>query len=140
MGHPKWEAYLIHAEQFITDSMNDQISEPSRAFLAVMAGELALKSLYYKNRPHGDIKVHISRNLLLNKVCHPLGITPTTEVLNAVDELRNHYNAPRYPEETTVIFSCEVAQQASVYHYGPIIEDLIKYAQVIIDWVKTQLD
>jgi len=132
-----WEAYLIHADCFIHDSRNVDISEQSRAFLAVMASELALKSLYYRYNPQGDIRGHISRDLL-KEVIVTVEISPHNEIYEAVDELERHYLAPRYPEDTSAYFCCISAQVGSD-HYPSIIDELISAAQIILDWVRSQL-
>jgi len=130
-------AAMIHARQFLNDSKNVTLFPNVRAHLAAISAELALKAVYYMYYPDGEIKKHISRNLM-GDVCHLSGIQSDSEVVNAAGRLEPHYSASRYPEETTRTFDC-VAMQVGCWHYPDVIESIVNDAETIVEWASSQL-
>lgn len=137
MSFERWEAHLVHARQFLNDSKTEGIFAHTRAFLALQAGELALKALFYNQFPNGNQRGHLSRRLV-GDVCHKLDITAPPEIVDAAGRIEKHYNATRYVEDTTKYF-CSTAMQVGCWHYTPILGDIISDVETIFDWVEGQL-
>ena len=135
----RWEANIIHARQFLHDSENETNFAHTRVFLGLQAGELALKALYYKQYPQGD-KVehsHLTTNLV-KIVCNELGIERPQEIIDAVRRIYKHYEAARYPEETTEYFCC-ATYQVGCWTYPDILEEIQADVNTIFSWAEKQL-
>lgn len=139
MSLARWEANITHARQFCLNSENESNFPHTRAFLALQAGELALKALYYRFFPNGD-KVehsHLTTNLV-NIVCNELGTEEPQEILDAVRRIYRHYTAARYPEDTTEYFCC-ASYQVGCWTYPDILDEIHADVETIFDWVEKQL-
>jgi HEPN domain-containing protein len=125
-------AMMIHARQYLDDSLKQENFATTRTFLAVNAAELALKAVYYSYRPDGAIKGHTSRQLVGN-VCHVCGIPSEEKILQAAENLDPHYDASRYPKETSQEFCC-ASFQVGCWHYPDVIDSLVGDAKLIVEW------
>jgi len=131
------DAYLVHARHCNEDSKNEEISAQNRVSLAMNAGELIFKALYYKHEPDGKVEGHLGPRLS-GKICHQLGITPPKQVVESLRKVEKHYEASRYPEETTKYF-CELSMQVGCQIYPEILDSVLEDIEIIFKWIDKQL-
>ncbi len=137
MSFSSSEAYLVHARHCNEDSKNEEISAQNRVSLAMNAGELIFKALYYKHEPNGKVEGHLGPRLS-GKICHQLDITPPKQVVESLRSVEKHYKASRYPEETTKYF-CELSMQVGCHIYPEILESVLEDIETIFMWVEEEI-
>ena len=137
MSLERWEANITHARQFYLSSEAEGLYIHVQAFLLVQAGELAIKAVCYKKDPTTNLEGHLSKQLL-GDLRAKTGVQAPEDVKDAAERLKKHYDATRYPEETTRQFGC-IAYQIGCWQYQPIFEDIKKDAKIIIDWAEKQI-
>jgi len=134
MSFEKWEAYLVHARHCYEDCQSECISAQNAVFLALTAGELIMKTLYYKHIPEGHVEGHLDRRLS-GTICHQLNIRPPQDIVEAIRRVEGHYKASRYPEETTKYFCC-LAEQAACQHYPEALSSILADVDIIYSWAE----
>ena len=137
MSFEKWEAYLVHARHCYEDSQSECISAQNRVSLAMNAGELIFKALYYKHETDGRVEGHLGPGLS-GKICHQLGIIPPKQVVESLRRVEKHYEASRYPEETTKYF-CELSMQVGCQIYPEILDSVLEDVETIFTWLEGEI-
>lgn len=137
MSIEKWEAYHIHARQCFEDCKNETVSAQNRASMSLQAGELILKAVYYKKVPDGEISGHLSQGLV-DRIQNQIQETIPVAIKHAAQQVEEHYQASRYPEETSQYFCC-LSMEVACQHYPYVLGDILRDIEIIFQWGEEQI-
>jgi HEPN domain-containing protein len=133
----KWEAYHVHARQCFEDSKNGTVSAQNRAYLSLQAGEFILKAVYYKKVPDGEIRGHLSQRLV-DKIQDQIQENIPIAIKHAAKQVEEHYQASRYPEDTSKYFCC-LSMEVACQHYPDVLDDILRDIEIIFQWGEEQI-
>lgn len=123
------------AENYLNNANNLTLDYSSRVTALCHYVEFSLKCQYYLKYPNANLQGHISKKLITD-FSDRLHTNPPQEIIDAAMNMAPHYNASRYPENTSYQFGCQLncTDATSFYDYATL-DTLFKNASTIIDWL-----